>query len=187
MPNSSSHILIASPSSCSCWTVLCWIRFSLSMCLRNMALAIQRYGHTTRKHRCIPVFGYAFHSHLGLGQSMGITVEQKDGPRPKGQGQPERRWINMEPVGGIKPPAAGHQASSITYPGKGQGPGTRLKFRALEEGGNMGQSQCPSIIIIGTIGTNGTNGTNLKIYFVLQCHFKKAHHLLNVRFFKNHE
>lgn len=25
----------------------------------------------------------------------------------------------MEPVGGIKPPAAGHHASSITYPGKG--------------------------------------------------------------------
>lgn len=127
-PNSSSHILLASPNSCSCWAVLCWIRFSLSMRLRNTDLVIQRYGHTTRKQRCIPVFGYAFHSHLGLGQSMGITVGQKDDPQPKGQGQPERRWINMEPVGGIKPPAAGHQASSITYPGKGQGPGTRLSL-----------------------------------------------------------
>lgn len=34
----------------------------------------------------------------------------------------------MGPGGGIKPPAAGHQASSITYPGKGQGPGTRLSL-----------------------------------------------------------
>ena len=87
LPNSSSHILLASPSSCSCMAVLCWIRFSLSMCLRNMALVIQRYGHTTRKQRCIPVFGYASHSHLGLGQSIGITVGQKDGPQPKGQGR----------------------------------------------------------------------------------------------------
>lgn len=49
---------------------------------------------------------------------MGITVGQKDGPQPKGQGRGNEVWIYLVPVGGIKPPAAGHQASSITYPGK---------------------------------------------------------------------
>ena len=94
------------------------------------------------------------------------------------------------PVGGIKPPAAGHQASSIPIrarprpqcsasPGPREGcadypprsglgvshPTERRITYSVKEWRTLGQSQFPILIIIGTIGTNGTNGTNLKIFF----------------------
>lgn len=124
--NSSSHILLDSPSSCSCMAVLCWIRFSLSIRLRNMALAIQRYGHTTRKHRCIPVFGYAFHSHLGLGQIMGITV--KRWPPAKRPGATGKEMDKHGARGRNQTTRCRSSSQQHNLSGQGQGPGTRLSL-----------------------------------------------------------
>ena len=45
---------------------------------------------------------------------MGITVGQKDGPQPKGQGRERIEVVYLEPVGGIKPPAVVHQVNGIS-------------------------------------------------------------------------